>query len=125
MNSNFFLWGFFLSPSDSYVGILGPPLSVMELRGGAFGKVIRSWDQVPCDDICVLSKEAWEKPSPFHCVRMQGKDAGDEAGRGPSLEHDHAGALFLDFQPPEQGEGEFLFISHPICSILLWGPEAE
>lgn len=29
----------------------------------------------------------------FHCVRMQGKDAGDEAGRGPSLEHHHAGAL--------------------------------
>ena len=66
-----------------------------------------------------------KNPLPFHGVKMQGKDAGDEAGRGPSLEHHHAGALILDFQPPEQGEGEFLFISHPTCAILLGGPERE
>ena len=66
-----------------------------------------------------------KKPSPFPLCEMQGRDAGDEAGRGPSLEHDHAGALILDFQPPEQGEGEFLFISHPICAILLWRERQE
>ena len=42
--------------------------------------------------------------------------------REPSPEPAHAGNLILDFQPPELWEA-LLFISHPVCGILLQQPE--
>ena len=90
----------FMSPPNSYVETLTRSVMVLEVGPleGWLGCEIRSFLMGSVS----YKRRPERDPLPFYLVRTQVEDAGNEPGRGPSLEHDHAGALILDFQPPEQ-----------------------
>lgn len=121
---NVYVVWMFMSPPDSYVETLTRSVMVLEVGplGRWLGCEIRSFLMGSVS----YKRRPERDPLPFYRVRTQGEDACNGPGRGPSLEHDHAGALTLGFQPPEQWEDEFLlFMSHPICGYFLMAPGTE
>lgn len=45
------------------------------------------------------------------------------ASREDSTETNLAGTLILDFQSKELWENKLLFLTQPVCDVLLWQPE--
>ena len=111
----------FVSLINAYVEILTPKMMMLEC--GDFGKCLchegePSW-------IRLMSYERVPReisnPSPMggHSDRLPAKP-----GNGPSPKHDHADALILGFPAFYSMRNKcLLFLSHPVCSILLWQPE--
>lgn len=65
-----------------------------------------------------------ELPHPFHRVRTRQEAASYEPGRRPSPEHDHAGALILEFPTTMTVRNKFLlFISRGVCGTFLQQPK--
>ena len=87
-----------VSPQNSYVETLTP--NVMVIGRGVFGSWWSHEGRASRNGISAFIKEN----TPLYHLRTQWEGAWYEPVRGSSPEPDHAGAMTLDFQPPELSE---------------------
>lgn len=107
-------------PQNAYVEFITP--QVMMLGDGDFGGWLCHESGALMNEISVLIREPGELPSPFCNVRTRGED-GCLWTRKSSADTKSASDLILNFQPRALWEIKSLFMSHPVCGVLLQQPE--